>query len=174
MSDNGPQKTRLEVADLLAKSAAISDGAEKRKLASRAFALAQSAEAAERSLQENRERQQRSSGDLGLDENLRIVTENNLTRFVGCLYVETDKVQREVFRNLLLQEEQWFASREERLEVLQRLVRDCEGRVQRQKSLLDGQRATGMDITHTELVMNNILETQALLRDSLRKELQRG
>jgi hypothetical protein len=174
MSDNGPQKTRLEVADLLGKSAAISDGAEKRKLASRAFALAQSAEAAERSQQENRENQQRSSGDLSLDENLKIVAQNNLTRFLGCLYVETEKAQRELYRTLLLQEEQCFAMREERLEMLQRLLRDCDGRLQRQEAALDEQRAAGMDVTVTETLMKNMLETQALLRDSFQNELRWG
>lgn len=171
MVDKDPQKMRREAADLLAKAAEDSDQSARRKLASRAFALAQSAEVAERGMQE---KQQTASGDGDLEKNLRLVAENNLTRFLGCLCVETDGAQRELYRGLLLQEEQWFGMREERLEILQRLIRDCDGRVQRHKVLLDGQRTAGFDVTHTEMLMTNMLETQALLLNSLKNELQRG
>jgi hypothetical protein len=89
---------RQQVEDLLANAAA-----EKRKSTSRAFALVQSAEAAERSLQENQEKK-RPARDLGLEENLKIVAEHNLTRFLGCLYVESDVMQRKLYRSLLLRE----------------------------------------------------------------------
>lgn len=174
MPNDFPAKLRQEVEDLLAKSAATSDKAEKRLLASRAFALAQWAEAAERSLQKNGETQRRSSADLGLEQNLRLVAENNLIRFLGCLYVETDSVQRELYRSLLLREERWFGAREERLEMLQRLLRDCDGRVQQHKTVLDGQRTAGVDVTHAETLMINMLETQELLRISLETELRHG
>ncbi len=171
MPDDDARKLRQEAADLLAKAADASDQAERRKLASRAFALAQSAEVAERSRQET---QQQPSVDTDLQKNLKLVAENNLTRFLGCLCVETDTAQRETYRGLLLREEQWFGMREERLEILQRLIRDCDGRVQRHKALLDGQRTAGLDVRHTETLMSNLLETQALLLDSLKNELRHG
>lgn len=96
------------------------------------------------------------------------------SRFLGCLCNETEKTQRELYRGLMLQEEQWFGMREERLEVLHRLIRDCDGRVQQHKALLDGQRMAGVDMTHAETLMTNMLETQALLRDSLQKDLRHG
>jgi hypothetical protein len=48
MSKSGPGEMRQQVRQLLGKASATDDASEKRKLASRAFALAQDAEAAER------------------------------------------------------------------------------------------------------------------------------
>lgn len=165
MPDGVPQKLRQEAGHLLAKTAAKSDGDEK-NLASRALAPA------EQSLQEHRGTRQQTSGNSGLDENLKLVAEANLARFIGCLYVETDKAQREIYRNLLTQEQRWFAAGEERAEVLERLFRECIERVQRQKSLLDTERAAGLDVTRNEMVLNNMLQTRAVLRELLLDELR--
>ncbi len=163
-----PQLMRQEVEHLLAESEASSDEAEKRRLASRAFALAQSAEATERS-RENRARQGQFFGYPGSEKNLRIVARKNLRWFLGCLYIETDKAQRTMYWNLLLGEQRWFAEGDERQEELERLFRDCSERIQRQESLLDAERAAGLDVTRTQTQLNNMLETEALLRELLQK-----
>lgn len=172
MPDGVPQKLRQEAGHLLAKTAAKSDGDE-RNLASRTLAPAQSAEAAEQSPRQHRGTRPQTSGNSGLDENLKLVAEANLGRFIGCLYVETDKAQREIYRNLLTQEQRWFAAGEERAEVLERLFRECIERVQRQKSLLDTERAAGLDVTRNEMLLNNMLQTRAMLRELLLDELRR-
>ena len=173
MSNDIPEKMRQEVKNLLAKSAATFDEAEKRRLASHAFALAQMAEAGERSRQGG-EKKQQATYDIGADANLKLVAKNNLTRFLGCLYGETDRVQRELYWSLLLREVQWFAAKEERVEMLQSLLRDCDGHMQRHKAGLGGQEAAGVDVTQTEALMTNLFEIQTLLRDSIQNELRRG
>lgn len=172
MSDSDvPQKMRQEVQNLIVRAAAASNDAKKRELSSLAFSIAQAAEAEERRQQDVRNGEQPVARKPVEDENFRIVAENNIRSFIERLYVETDKVQRETFRNLLLWEERWFGLKQERLEALQRLLCDCDGRVLRHRTLLMEQKASGADVAHTEIVLNNMLETQKLLHASLRKEL---
>lgn len=167
MPDEVPQKMRQEVGHLPAKSAASSGGD-----ASRAFALAPSAELAEGTLQEHWGKRQQTSGSPVLDENLKLVAEHNLRRFLGCLYVETDMAQRQMYWNLLVQEQRWFAVGLERVEALDRLFRDCNDRVQQQTSRIDAERSAGLDVTRNEMLLNNMLQTRAMLRDLLQKEMR--
>lgn len=126
----------------------------------------------ERTLQEHRGKRQQTSGNPGLDENLKLVAEHNLRRFLGCLYVETDKAQRQMYWNLLVQEQRWFAMGVERVEALDRLFRDCNDRVERQTSRIDTERTQGLDVTRNEVLLNNMLQTRAMLRDLLRNEMR--
>lgn len=171
MPDDVPQKMRHEIKHLLAQSAANSDRGDKGGLGSHAFALARSTEAVERTLQD-REKPKQTSGNPDLDENLKHVAEHNLRRFLGCLYVETDAAQRQMYWNLLVQEQRWFEVGLERVEVLDRLFRDCSGRVERQISRIDTERAGGLDVTRNEMLLNNMLETRAMLRDLLQHEMR--
>lgn len=163
MPDDVREHMRQEVGHLPAKSAASSG-----RDASRAFALAPSAEG---TLQEHWGKRQQTSG-MGLDENLKLVAEHNLRRFLGCLYVETDMAQRQMYWNLLVQEQRWFAVGLERVEALDRLFRDCNDRVERQTSRIDAERAAGLDVTRNEMLLNNMVETRAMLRDLLQKEMR--
>ena len=165
------QKMRQETGHPPAKSAANSDRGDKGRLASHAFALARSAEAVARTLQD-REKRQQTAGNPALDENLKLVAEHNLRRFLGCLYVDTDKAPRQMYWNLLVQEQRWFAVGLERVEVLDRLFRDCSSRVERQISQIDAERAGGLDVTRNEMLLNNMLQTRAMLRDLLQNEMR--
>ncbi len=62
------------------------------------------------------------------------------------LHVETDPAQRELFRRLLLWEERWYGVKQERLEALQRHLRDCEVRIRRLRGFMNGQSAADADI----------------------------
>ena len=106
-----------------------------------------------------------------MDESFRIVTENNLTRFMDRLHVETDPEQRKLFRKLLVREERWYGVKEEGLEALRRSLRDCDDRITRLRGLIDCQTAADSGILESETLMNNLLDIQQLFRDAIRKGL---
>jgi hypothetical protein len=167
MPDDHPEELRTRVRELIDNVSRTPDRQLKQKLASAAFDLAQRAEAIER-------QHQGSDGSTPvLSEQLKSVAESNMQRFAEQLYVERDDTQRELYRNLLLAEERWFGAKQERLEILQRLLRDCDGRVTRYTALLDGQQASGVAADQARQLLDNILDTQRFLRIQLRKELAR-
>jgi hypothetical protein len=86
---------------------------------------------------------------------------------------ESDKAQREMYGNLLMQEQRWFAVGDERVDMLERLFRDCIDRAQRQKSLLDTARAAGQPVTRNEMLLKSVHQTRAMLRELLLNELRR-
>jgi hypothetical protein len=105
-----------------------------------------------------------------MDENFRVVTDNNVSRFMERLYVETNETEQELFQKLLLWEERWYGLKQERLEALERNLRDCDGRILRHRALINEQVALGVDVTKAEILFNNLLDVQQMLRNSLRQE----
>ena len=103
-----------------------------------------------------------------MDENFRIVAENNVTRFMDRLRVETDPEQRELFRNLLVREERWYGVKEEWLEVLRRHLGDCDGQIRRLRVWIDGEPAADAELLRSKALMSNLLDIQQLLRDAIR------
>ncbi len=104
-------------------------------------------------------------------ENFRIVAENNLTRFMDRLHVETDPAQRELFRRLLLGELRWYGAKDKRLEVLQRHLCNCTCRISIQRGVTNGPSEAEADVPESGILMNNLIDIQELLRDAIRKEL---
>ncbi len=167
MMDNDPEELRSQVRCLVNSVCTTDDRDEKRKLASQAFALAQRAEQIERIHATT------NGAAAGCDPNFRSIADSNIQRFIECLYSERDENRRQLFRNLLLWETRWYGSRQERLDAIQRLLRDCDGRVLRYRALFDEQQATGVAAGDAQLLLDNLLDVQCFLRESLRTELTR-
>lgn len=105
-----------------------------------------------------------------LEQNLRVVADSNIQRFAERLYLEPDKQQRELYSKLIVWEMRWYETRGERLETLQRLLRDCEERIVRVRAVLDDQGNPGAE-HDPELLLNNALNLQKLLLDEMHREL---
>lgn len=98
-----------------------------------------------------------------MDENFRITAEGNLKQFMDRLHVETDPEQRELFRKLLLWEERWFGIKEERMEMLRRQLRDCDGRIRGLRGSMNQQSPADADNSEAGILMNNLVDIQAML-----------
>ena len=165
MGNDGPEALRVTVRLLLEQVSRTTDNELRKKLASEAFDLAQKAEAFER---------QHQTGDGStLHQQIKNAAESNILSFTERLYVERDETQRDSCRQLLLREERWFGLKQERLEMLQRLMRDCDGRLTRYKALLAAQRASGVATEEAAYLLDNMLDVQKFLRISVRQELAR-
>ena len=92
-------------------------------------------------------------------------------RIVKELYVEKDGERRELYRKLMMWEERWYGENDERLEAIQRLLRDCDGRVAQLRLVFDRERALGVGMQESEYLLENLLQLQRILQDSFRDEL---
>jgi hypothetical protein len=108
-----------------------------------------------------------------LKELLKAAAESNIRHFIEQLLIEPDREQRQTLRKLLLREKRWFSLKQEWLEMIQRQLRDCDGRVLRHRAMLDREQADGVATAEAQMVLDNVLDIQRLLRDSLRVEFAR-
>ena len=152
------KELREQVKELLALAADVPDREGKRRLASRAFALAQHAEMIERVAED--------SLKAPLDPNFYVVTEANIVRFVGELYVQNDAKIRALYRGLTLKQESLFGARQERLTLLMRLLHDCDGRISQ-----TSQRSASVPTEGAERLLDNLIDTQRFLLQSFCDEL---
>ena len=165
MVQSTAETQRAHVSELLSLAADMPDRELKRLLASRAFALAQHAEAVERAEGDGQE--------PPADPNFRLVADSNIKRFIEESYVEQDGTSRALYRTLVLHELRWYGIKQERLDILMRLLRDCDGRALHLSGLLEQQRASGVATDSAQHLLDNVFDTQLFLRISLRQELTR-
>ena len=165
MAQSKSDALRAHVKELLSLAEDMPDPELKRQLNSRAFSLAQHVEAVERADGDGQEPPP--------DPNFKVVAESNIKRFIDELYVEQDGKMRELYRSLAAHEERWYGIKQERLDMLIRLLRQCDGKASHLSGLLKEQRAYGVTIDGAERLLENVLDTQRFLRISLRQELVR-
>jgi hypothetical protein len=106
-----------------------------------------------------------------LKDLLKAAAESNIRHFIERLLVEPDREQRQTLRQLLLREKRWFALKQEWPEMIQRQLRDCDGRVLRHRAMFDREGAAGVVTSDVQMVLDNLLDIQRLLRESLHVEL---
>jgi hypothetical protein len=144
-----PDELRLQVRQILDDPSNIDDPQERRRLAAKAFEMAQQAEALERVHQK-----------AAVDSNV----QHNRT-------AERDRNQRRTYRQQLIREERLYGLRQERVERLQRLLSECNERLMRLEESHRRHRLEGCSSEAEKLLAENFVDMQNLLRDSLREAL---
>lgn len=167
MVDEKPAYVRKDVDRLIEAGSGAAGLAETRRLVSRAFTPAQHAEAVERGGNSS------SCADPDLNGQLKAVAESNIRNFVAQLYTACDRERRQTLRTLLLEEGRWFGSKREWAETIRRLLRDCDGDVLRCRDLFDKQQAAGVATEEAQQYLDNLLDVQLLLQNSLGAEMIR-
>ena len=107
-----------------------------------------------------------------MDQNLRVVTEANIQRFIERLYVESDDDQRELFQTLLISELRRYETNQDRLAALRWCLRDCEGRILKYRALLDDQKAAGVATDQAQKLLDNLMGVCRIIREYLRQKTQ--
>jgi hypothetical protein len=80
-----------------------------------------------------------------MDSIEKFVAELNISRFVSQLEIEADPMQRQLWTKLLLAEENRFAKLSERLDMSERCLEGCNGRIREQQ-----ERMGRMDESHPQ------------------------
>jgi hypothetical protein len=106
-----------------------------------------------------------------MDSNFKIVTENNIERFLERLYVEKDRTRRDLYQTLLIGEAKRYGTLKERRDTLQRLLRTCDWKLVRQRALISYQTARGADPREAQNMLDRVLKVQSILRAELRLAL---
>jgi hypothetical protein len=93
----------------------------------------------------------------------RFVSDLNIAQFTDRLRDERDPAKRKQLRWLLLEEENRFGRRRERLDQADRCIADGRKRIAKQRAVLEGLRNKGADADSAEARLNDLLEIQRLL-----------
>jgi hypothetical protein len=145
-----PQTLREQVQKILEDLPGIDDPQEQRRLSLDVFELAQCAEAIERLTYKQ-------------------VLGSQVERLVEDLYTERDRSLRDASRKLLTLEEGMYGFRQERVDLLHRLLADCEAHLLA-LSAEPHEPRTDEGLSQPEL-LENLMEVRQFLRDLLHAEL---
>jgi hypothetical protein len=88
----------------------------------------------------------------------RFVQDRNIVTFIELLHVEDDGTKRRTLKTLLVEEENKFGSRSEKLDKVERNIALCQGHIVGQHKIIDRLRANGRDCTAAERVLANLLD----------------
>jgi hypothetical protein len=91
------------------------------------------------------------------------VSDLNVSRFLDRLQLAHDPSIRASLQRLLLEEEDNFGDRAERLHNAQRHIAEGYSRIERQKALLAKLKADRKDVRLAERTLSNLLEIQRIL-----------
>jgi len=111
-----------------------------------------------------------------MDPTERSVAEANVARFADTLFDETDPVTRERLQQLLINEENRFASRLWRLEMADRHIAEASTRIGNQIRRIAELQANGDDVNYLRRRLENsisVLEVFQAFRASLSDSLGR-
>lgn len=97
-----------------------------------------------------------------MDKVTRFVSDQNIARFVEALNHETDAKRQGALRGLLIEEENRFGSRVERLELVERHLRGGAMRIEQQKITIERLAAKGADLTEAERLLRNFVVIQEM------------
>lgn len=89
----------------------------------------------------------------------RFIHTQNLARFMGLLEAETDALQRERLQDLLVEEENRFGSRRERVMEADGLIARGEARLREQELLVARLSDDGRDTAAAERLLANMIQT---------------
>jgi len=102
-----------------------------------------------------------------MEDTAQFVGDLNVARFVEKLWSERDPDTRVSLKKLLVEEEDKFGRRAERLSNLQRYIVEGNRRIASQKSLIRRLSASGHDIRMAEITLSNLMEIQGLFEQYL-------
>ena len=97
-----------------------------------------------------------------MDSTARIVSDLNVARFVDRLQLELDPAKRASLQSLLLEEEDKFGRRAERLSDVQRHLAEGSRRIALQKALIETLKANGQEVRLAERTLSNLVEIQRI------------
>ena len=97
-----------------------------------------------------------------MDSTARIVSDLNVARFVDRLQLELDPAKRASLQRLLLEEEDKFGRRAERLSDVQRHLAEGSRRIALQKALIENLKANGQEVRLAERTLSNLVEIQRI------------
>jgi hypothetical protein len=97
-----------------------------------------------------------------MKETARFVSDLNVARFVARLRSEDDPATRTSLRRLLIEEEDKFGRKAERLSNLHRHIAEGRRRIEIQKALITKLKTVGKDARLAESTLSNLLETQRI------------
>jgi len=97
-----------------------------------------------------------------MDSTARIVSDLNVARFVDRLQLELDPAKRASLQRLLLEEEDKFGRRAERLSDVQRHLAEGSRRIALQKALIETLKANGQEVRLAERTLSNLVEIQRI------------
>jgi len=112
-----------------------------------------------------------------MDPTERFVAEANIARFSNMLYGETDPEVRDRLQELLVTEENRFASRSLRLEMADRCIAEASTRVDRQMRKIAELHDAGNDAVHLRRTLANsisVLEVFKAFRAMVSENLDRA
>jgi len=113
----------------------------------------------------------------GMDPLAKFVQGQNIARFTAQLLTEADANERDVLRQLLLEEETRYGFRSEQLALADQHIAASALRIERQKMLIEQMKAKGADTKIAERIFGNFLETHQLfveIRSHIAEGLDRG
>ena len=97
-----------------------------------------------------------------MDSTARIVSDLNVARFVDRLQLEPDPAKRASLQRLLLEEEDKFGRRAERLSDVQHHLAEGSRRIALQKALIENLKANGQEVRLAERTLSNLAEIQRI------------
>ena len=97
-----------------------------------------------------------------MDSTARIVSDLNVARFMDRLQLELDPAKRASLQRLLLEEEDKFGRRAERLSDVQRHLAEGSRRIALQKALIETLKANGQEVRLAERTLSNLVEIQRI------------
>jgi hypothetical protein len=92
------------------------------------------------------------------------VARQNIDRFVGLLDIEVDDGKRATLRGLLIEQEDRFGRRQERLQHTLLTICSIEARVERQRAIVKSAADAPAQLSLAEQRLSNMLDTLSLLR----------
>jgi hypothetical protein len=90
------------------------------------------------------------------------VNTQNIARYEQRLYGEADAMRRQSLRGLLLDEENKFGSRSERLDLIGQRMRECKDRIARQTLVVERLNGQGHDPGPAQRLLSNMLDLHAV------------
>lgn len=130
----------------------INDPPVERQLASKAFEIAQEAEAIDRL-------------------NQKFARDSKVRQLFEQFHKVMDHNQREISQCMLIQEQNLYALSQERLDSLYHLLVDCSDRVSKLTASLDEQRGKSSSMKAEDLLLESLVHMQHLFENLVRAEL---
>lgn len=107
----------------------------------------------------------------------RFLIEKNVAAFVARFHNEPDPDTRDILRRLLIDEEDKFGYRSEKLEIVERYISDCNSRIAKLRDLKIDRDSRFPTPSVSAQTLENLMTLAALLeahRDQLRRQLDDG
>jgi hypothetical protein len=88
----------------------------------------------------------------------RFVQDRNIATYIELLHVESESTKRHTLKTLLIDEENKFGSRSEKLDKVERHIAVCQAHITGQHKIIDRLRANGGNCAAAERVLANLFD----------------